>query len=162
MTNELLENNLSYISPEHQDFYEKNKSADGTDVYRDSLVYLVGLSEDTRIRFDQILTDQGINPEILDEEWITGGAFRTLTLAFNLYNGYTYGLDQHNLEDKRLNDLSKEELIKEIENGKKNSVENLFGYGHGYYYLQAINLRFSLSKGERNRKALEKMQERFF
>lgn len=147
---------LVFIDVEHKEFFEKNK-ADKEDVYKDSLVYLVGLSEDTRKHFDHILTAEGLNPMILDEPWVAGTSFRTLVLAFNLYNGFVYGLDCHYLEDKELEDLTKTELIKAIQDGKEGSIDNLFSYSLGYYYLQAINIRFKTVKYENNRRVLEKL-----
>ena len=84
-------------------------------------------------------------------------SFRTLVLAFNLYNGFVYGLDCHYLEDKELEDLTKTELIKAIQDGKEGSIDNLFSYSLGYYYLQAINIRFKTVKYENNRRVLEKL-----
>lgn len=56
--------------------------------------------------------------------------------------------------------MTKEELVQIIRSGFRNSVDELFSGELGYYYLQAVNLRFNLDKNEESRKQFAAMIEK--
>lgn len=130
---------LIYKNNKHEEFYFLNKTEN--DVYRNALIYLVGLTEDTRNHFSEILTNEGINLNVLHSGWITGETRRLLILGFNLYNEYIY-----------------------VSEGKKgnfemNTVSEIFCGELAYYYMQAIDIRFEVYKKERkNREFIEKIE----
>lgn len=153
-----MANNLEFLNKEHKDFYVMN--SDQGDSYKKSLVYLVGLTEDTRSHYSDILTNEGINRAIFNEGWLTGETTRLLILAFNLWNGFTFGYSDSRNDEKDLEDMTKEELAEIIRSGSRNSVDELFSGELGYYYLQAVNLRFNLDKNEESRKQFAAMIEK--
>ncbi|MFJ1627928.1 DUF6075 family protein [Marinilactibacillus psychrotolerans] len=127
---------LIYKNNKHEEFYFLNKTEN--DVYRNALIYLVGLTEDTRNHFSEILTNEGINLNVLHSGWITGETRRLLILGFNLYNGYMYE------SEGSKNDID------------LNTVSEIFSGELAYYYLQAIDIRFDVYKNERKRIELYK------
>lgn len=81
---------LNFYNDQHKDFYENCKSTRKTDPYHASLIYLLGLTEDTRKHFAEIydLEKGEINIETLDQAWQTGTSLKIIRLAFNLFNGF--------------------------------------------------------------------------
>lgn len=114
--------NLEFKDQEHEIFFKEKCSE--SDVYKNSLVYLIGLTADTRNHFSEILIDDGINSEIFQKGWLTGETTRLLTLGYNLWNGYVH----------------------EEENRYLNRVDNIFSGELAFYYLQAVNIRFDIDK----------------
>ena len=57
------------------------------DCYHKALIYILGISEDTRNHFSQIYDIKSgyIKPECLHQGWQTSGSVRVVRLAFNLY-----------------------------------------------------------------------------
>lgn len=125
-----------FKNEKHEEFYFINKV--GNDVYKNALIYLVGLTDDTRNHFSEILSTEGIDVEVLRAGWITGETRRLLILGFNLYNGYMYE------SEGSKNDID------------LNTVSEIFSGELAYYYLQAIDIRFDVYKNERKRIELYK------
>lgn len=70
---------LTFIDNAHANFYSEHSKEN--DVYKNSLVYLIGLTEDTRNHFSEILTQDGINLDVFNNGWITGETRRLLILG---------------------------------------------------------------------------------
>lgn len=149
---------LVFINPDHEDFYMKNKT--DSDVYRNSLFYLIGLTEDTRNHFLEIYSEGGINRSVINSAWVTGETMRLLILGFNLFNGYRYGYSDPKNDEIDYEDFSKDQLIEMVKFGFRNNIDWIFSGGLGYYYFQAINIRFKITEGEKNRKELDSIIER--
>lgn len=85
---------IRFADIEHLNFYGEicaRAKGEGkrVDSYFRSLVYLCGLTPDTRAYFKDIFDweDWAIRPESLSAGWQTGGSLRIIRLAFNLWNG---------------------------------------------------------------------------
>ena len=85
---------IHFIDNAHETFYlEKLALAEQEgkriDSYFRSLLYLLGLTEDTRTHFLELFDwdEWGICFEGLSAGWQTGGTIRITRLAFNLWNG---------------------------------------------------------------------------
>ena len=73
---------------EHEKFYyEKLEQARYQDCYHKALIYILGISEDTRNHFSLIYDIKSgcIKTECLHQGWKTSGSVRIGRLAFNLY-----------------------------------------------------------------------------
>lgn len=86
--------NIRFLSTAHKDFFlgqmeAATNAGRGTDSYFKSLVYLCGLTEETRNHFSDIFDchDWAINLEATSAGWQTGTSLRVTRLAFNLWNG---------------------------------------------------------------------------
>lgn len=84
---------MKYIDEKHKEFVtEKNKKLIETgknDVYHKSLVYILGISEETRKKFNKIYDEDSdtVNQECIDEPWQTGSSKKICRMAFSLWNG---------------------------------------------------------------------------
>ena len=146
--------NIVFFDKEHRDFYEANGV--GQDSYRQGLMYLLGLTEDTSNHLNEIyVPGEGIKREVIQADWVTGETGRLLVLAFNLWNDYRHGLNDSQFDERSLDSLSSGELIEIINNESWNTVTNIFGGSLGFYYLQAINIRFNIDRGEAARRFAE-------
>ena len=79
---------MVFADREHEEFYyEKLAQARYQDCYHQALIYVLGISRDTREHFDQIynIKTGNIRPRCLKEGWQTSGSVRMVRLAFNLY-----------------------------------------------------------------------------
>lgn len=126
---------LTFIDNAHVNFYSEHSKEN--DVYKNSLVYLIGLTEDTRNHFSEILTQDGINLDVFNNGWITGETRRLLILGFNLWNGYLYGSENNE------------------KNTSLNAVDEIFSGELAYYFLQAVNIRFDIEKKQQRLNELE-------
>jgi len=130
--------NLIFYDEAHKEFWENIDSTRKSDPYHASLIYLLGLTEDTRQHFKEIYNiDNGeINIEILDKAWQTGTSRIIIRLAFNLFNGFT-GISTE--------DSSKEAWESRINEAKRYAVDNIF-YKREFadYFYQAIKIRFEI------------------
>lgn len=89
---------MVFVNDEHEKFYyEKLKQARYQDCYHKSLIYILGISEDTRNHFSQIydIKTGYIKTECLHEGWQTSGSVRIVRLAFNLYTDGTPSVDDY-------------------------------------------------------------------
>lgn len=83
--------NLKFYDKEHEEFYKDYTEGKGLDCYNKSLLYLLGLTEETRKHSKQIYNAERreIEFETLNEAWQTGTSAIICRLAFNLFNGFT-------------------------------------------------------------------------
>ncbi len=80
-----------FYSEQHRNFY--NRYVDGgADPYYRALVYLLGMTAETRSNFSRCFDAEAriIRPAALEEGWQTGGTVRIMRMAFNLWNGWCY------------------------------------------------------------------------
>lgn len=115
---------MLFADIEHRDFY-LSRIGERADAYRKSMYYLIGLTPETRIKSNKILTEDGINIDVLQEDWQTGTTLRVCCLAFNLWNGY---ITKENGEDS----------IKPA----AFTPEELFCCSYAPFFFEAIRLRF--------------------
>jgi len=120
---------MIFADEQHKEFYKKNKTLVGDDVYSDALIYLLGLTDDTRRHFNGLfdITSKEINIDGLNEAWQTGTSLKITRLAFNLFNGLKY--DSH----EELNDGKISKYF---------SVDDIFCCGYALYFFEAIKLRY--------------------
>ena len=96
---------MVFANEEHEKFYfEKLKQARYQDCYRKALIYILGISEDTRNHFSQIYDIKSgyIQPECLHQGWRTSGSVRAVRLAFNLYTDGMPNVGDYGSEDGRI------------------------------------------------------------
>jgi len=78
---------MVFANEEHEKFYyEKLGQAGYQDCYHKALIYILGISKDTRNHFSQIYDMKSgcSKTECLYQGWQTSGSVRIVTLAFNL------------------------------------------------------------------------------
>ena len=95
---------MVFANEEHEKFYfEKLEKARYQDCYHKALIYILGISEDTRNHFSQIYDIKSgyIKPECLHQGWQTSGSVRVVRLAFNLYTDGTPSVDDYESEDEQ-------------------------------------------------------------
>ena len=94
---------MVFANEEHEKFYyEKLEKARYQDCYHKALIYILGISEDTRSHFSQIYDIKSgyIKTECLHQGWQASRSVRVVRLAFNLYTNGTPSVDDY----KRTND----------------------------------------------------------
>nr|WP_304969903.1 DUF6075 family protein [Romboutsia ilealis] len=113
-------------------YYEKLKQARYQDCYHKALIYILGISEDTRNHFSQIYDIKSgyIKPECLHQGWQTSGSVRVVRLAFNLYTDGTPSVDDYESRDEQISEC------------REYSVGNIFCCGYAVYFWQGIRLRY--------------------
>lgn len=82
---------MKFKGMNHKDFFfDTMKKCKRDDSYHRALVYLLGLTPDTRNHFHELfdLTEDMIEPDGLAAAWQTSGTLRICRLAFNLWNEY--------------------------------------------------------------------------
>ena len=96
---------MVFNNEEHEKFYyEKLEQARYQDCYHKALIYILGISEDTRNHFSQIYDIKSgfIKPECLHQGWQTSGSVRVVRLAFNLYTDGTPSVDNYRRKDEQI------------------------------------------------------------
>jgi len=96
---------MVFADREHEEFYyEMLGRARYQDCYHQALIYVLGISRDTREHFDQIynIKTGGIKPRCLNEGWQTSGSVRVVRLAFNLYTDGTPSVDNYKRKDEQV------------------------------------------------------------
>lgn len=144
---------MVFAGEEHQEFYhEKLQQVRYQDCYHKALIYLLGISADTRKHFHQIynLRTGCIKPECLREGWQTSGSIRIVKLAFNLYTDDTPGIERCRCKDEQITEC------------KKYSVSDIFCCGYAMYFWEGIKLRYSEYCGKQKsmEEILTEMKER--
>lgn len=92
------ERKIIFKNKEHEKFYNTYLSkCRYQDAYHKSLVYCLGLSEDTRRNVNRIYDFKTgfIKPECLQEGWQTSGSEKIVRIAFNLYTDGTPTTDEY-------------------------------------------------------------------
>lgn len=81
---------MKFYNKEHQNYFNEMSQKKMLDVYNKAIVYLLGLTEETRKNTADIYNiEKGeINIEGLEKAWQTGTTSIICRLAFNLFNGY--------------------------------------------------------------------------
>ena len=124
---------IKFIDKEHREFFkEKYNSLQGyrkTDVYYLSLIYLLGIDENTRNNFNKIFDiDKGeINIEALHCPWQTSSSEKVTRLAFNLWNSCNYDSREDYFNDKYSSEYN---------------PSNIFCCSYAPYFYEGIKLRF--------------------
>ena len=119
---------LKFYDTEHERFFNEHTEGKKLDCYNKSLIYLLGLTAETRNNFSKLYNETA--KEIIltgtNEGWQTGTTMAITKLAFNLFNGYC------GLEDKE---------------SRQYTVENIFIYKEFIpYFYEAIKIRFEIIK----------------
>ena len=109
-----------FYSEQHRNFYRLHVDG-GADPYYRALVYLLGMTAETRANFSRCFDAEArmIRPAALGEGWQTGGTVRIVRMAFNLWNGYT-----------------------EPEQSNAFSPEDLFCCEFAPYFMEGIKIRY--------------------
>lgn len=124
---------MVFANEEHEKFYyEKLGQARYQDCYHKALIYILGISEDTRNHFSQIYDIKSgyIKTECLHQGWQTSGSVRVVRLAFNLYTDGTPSVDDYKRKDEQIDEC------------REYSVSNIFCCGYAMYFWQGIKLRY--------------------
>ena len=124
---------MVFANEEHEKFYyEKLEQARYQDCYHKALIYILGISEDTRNHFSQIYDIKSgfIKPECLHQGWQTSGSVRVVRLAFNLYTDGTPSVDDYKRKDEQIDEC------------REYSVSDIFCCGYAIYFWQGIKLRY--------------------
>ena len=122
-----------FANEEHEKFYyEKLEQARHQDCYHKALIYILGISEDTRNHFSQIYDIKSgyIKTECLHQGWQTSGSVRVVRLAFNLYTDGTPSVDDYKRRDEQTDEC------------RRYSVSGIFCCGYALYFWQGIRLRY--------------------
>ncbi len=96
---------MVFANEEHERFYyEKLEQARYQDCYHKALIYILGISEDTRNHFSQIYDMKSgcVKTECLHQGWQTSGSVKVVRLAFNLYTDGTPGVDDYKRKDEQI------------------------------------------------------------
>ena len=109
-----------FYSEQHRNFYRLHVDG-GADPYYRALVYLLGMTEETRANFSRCFDGEArmIRPAALGEGWQTGGTARIVRMAFNLWNGYTEKGDE-----------------------RMSTPYEIFDCGYAPYFFEAIRLKY--------------------
>jgi hypothetical protein len=82
---------IMFADDRHKAFYMNQSQKLKPDVYLKSLIYTLGMCNDTRRNFNFIY-DSGlreINPDAIHESWQTGSSLKVTRLAFQLFTDST-------------------------------------------------------------------------
>ena len=87
---------MNFYNEEHKKYYEEMNEKRELDVYNRAVVYLLGLTEETRNHTADVynIERREIEVEGLNKPWQTGTTTIICRLAFNLFNGYHGEIDQ--------------------------------------------------------------------
>ncbi len=124
---------MVFANEEHEKFYfEKLEQARYQDCYHKALVYILGISENTRKYFSQIYDIRSgcIKTECLRQEWQTSSSVRVVRLAFNLYTNGTPGIYNYESRDEQISEC------------REYSVSDIFCCDYARYFWQGIRLRY--------------------
>lgn len=86
---------MIFLDKDHEKFYNEKVDIIGAlaDAERKSLIYILGLTETTRIHFEEIYNQKGnvivATKKMFKEPWQTGTSLALIRLAYNLYGGFT-------------------------------------------------------------------------
>ena len=119
---------LKFYNTEHKNFYNEHTHDKKLDSYNKSLIYLLGLTEETRTHFDKLYSKatRQIKLTGTTEGWQTGTSLAITKLAFNLFNGYCG--------------------VRDVDS-RQYTVENIFCYKeYAPYFYEGIKLRFNIQE----------------
>ncbi len=124
---------MVFYNEEHEKFYyEKLGQARCQDECHKALIYVLGISRDTREHFSQIydIKTGDIKRECLHQGWQTSGSVRVVRLAFNLYTDVTPSVNDYKSRDEQLREC------------RQYSVSDIFCCGYAMYFWEGIKLRY--------------------
>lgn len=124
---------MVFADKEHEKFYfEKLGQARYQDCYHQSLIYVLGISRDTREHFSQIydIKTGNVKPECLHQGWQTSGSVRVVRLAFNLYTDGTPSVEDYKRKDEQIAECG------------EYSVSDIFCCSYALYFWEGIKLRY--------------------
>ena len=118
---------MKFYNKEHQNYFNEMSQKKELDVYNKCVVYLLGLTEETRKNSADIYNiEKGeINIEGLKKAWQTGTTSIICRLAFNLFNGYC-----GNMEEESSRNYTPESIFCRTE--------------FAPYFYEAIKIRFNI------------------
>ena len=118
---------MKFYNKEHQNYFNEMSQKKELDVYNKCVVYLLGLTEETRKNSADIYNiEKGeINIEGLEKAWQTGTTSIICRLAFNLFNGYC-----GNMEEESSRNYTPESIFCRTE--------------FAPYFYEAIKIRFNI------------------
>ena len=121
---------MKFIDDEHKLFYEqKLKEMGKSDIYRQALVYTLGISETTRVHFADIfnIKEGLINRKSLSKPYQTSSSLKVTRMAFSLWNSNSYDSDE------------------DVENGIVSpyyTPSQIFCTSDAPYFWEAIKIRY--------------------
>ena len=127
-----IQDEIEFRDEKHYNFFVGKFAESKTkDTYQKALIYLLGLTVDTREHYSNIYNarSETIQNTSLIEEWVTSTSARVIRLAFNLF---TDGIPTAYIEDEK-------NLIGEA---SKYSVSEIMCDPLQRYFIQAIKLRY--------------------
>ena len=132
---------MVFADEEHEKFYyEKLEQARCQDCYHKAMIYVLGISEDTRNHFSQIYDIKAgcIKTKCLWEGWQTSGSVRVVRLAFNLYTDSVPSVDDYRRKDEQVNEC------------REYSISDIFCCGYARYFWEGVKLRYPEYCGGQN------------
>ncbi len=124
---------MVFVNEEHEEFfYEKLEQAKSQDCHHKALIYVLGISEDTRKYFNQIydIKTGNIKRECLHQGWLSSGGVVVIRLAFNLYTDTTPSANDYKSRDGQMREC------------RKYSVSDIFCCSYAMYFWEGIKLRY--------------------
>ncbi len=124
---------MVFANDEHEKFYfEKLGQARRQDCYHQALIYVLGISRDTREHFDQIynIKTGNIRYKCLNEGWQTYASVKVIRLAFNLYTDVTPSVDNYKRKDDQVAEC------------REYSISDIFCCDYAPYFWEGIKLRY--------------------
>lgn len=124
---------MNFINDEHELFFvnilRKLQEQKKVDVYSASLVYTLGMCEETRKNFNQLfnIQDGEINIDSIIAPWQTDTSAKVTRMAFSLWNNCMYDSEQ----DAEIKKLSKNYNVGEI-----------FSCSYAPYFYEGIKIRY--------------------
>lgn len=126
---------MMFASKEHYEFYHQTAERLNADCYLASLIYTVGISEDTRRRWNSFYDEANrqIKTEVLQEGWQTSGSKRITRLAFQLFTDGTPTAITFDEKDNSQEDFRECQFY---------SVSDIFCCENAPFFVEAIKLRY--------------------
>lgn len=124
---------MEFLDENHKKFWkEKNiilERYNRKDVYYKSLIYTLGICEQTRENFNKIfdIKNGEINIDSLHESWQTNTSQKVTRVAFSLWNGCNYESQQDAEKGKISNNYN---------------ISDIFCCGYAPYFYEAIKIRY--------------------
>ena len=149
VANTTKRNHMVFMDEEHEQFYfEKMRQVRWDDCYHKTLIYLLGLSEDTRRNFKSIYDIETgcVLPECLHRGWVTSESAKLIRLAFHLYTDKIPTLDEYRTKDKKIKECC------------QYTVAELFCCSYAPYFWEAIQLRYPEYTTEREKSLVSLME----
>lgn len=137
---------MNFVNDEHELFFvnilRKLQEQKKVDVYSASLVYTLGMCEETRINFKNIFDiEKGeINIDSIMAPWQTDTSAKVTRMAFSLWNNCMYDSEQ----DAEVKTVSKNYNVGEI-----------FSCSYAPYFYEGIKIRYPEYTKEKPNNSLE-------